>query len=303
MQLKSWLTIAGIAACSIIAAGTFDRVGAVTTVLYDSSLGGTPGSGANPYLSFNNPDAGSSQTFISGAAGTNLNTFNTVVNPFLPTNESSRAGYSNYTTSGGIVNSAFPVLDRITGYTLSFTFKANSQTNNGTNGDFRAGFSAIILGNDNRGIEIGFRKQNTKVVGLTPDIFSQNDSNFNSLGEQNNTIGTILDNLNTYQLNVLGNTYQLTSGGNTLLTGLVRDYTGATGPLSSVYRTPNFIFLGDNTTSAGASVDITNISITTNATSVPEPSNWIGIGLAIGFGIKLKARLSKSNREFTKLLK
>ncbi|NJR32201.1 MAG: hypothetical protein HC778_04285 [Chamaesiphon sp. CSU_1_12] len=38
-------------------------------------------------------------------------------------------------------------------------------------GEFRAGFSAIILGNDNRGIEIGFRKQNTQVAGLTPDIF------------------------------------------------------------------------------------------------------------------------------------
>ncbi|PSB55686.1 choice-of-anchor Y domain-containing protein [Chamaesiphon polymorphus] len=292
MQLKSWLIIAGIAACSTMAAGSFDRVGAVTTVLYDGTSGVTPDlyNAPNSYLSFTNLGTGT-QTASGGA--TTLNT----------TLEATYAGYSNYNSGGSLVNSSFPVLDNSIGYTLSFTFKANSQTNNGTNGDFRAGFSAIVLGNDNRGIEIGFRKQNTKVAGLTPDIFSQNDSNFNSLGEQNNTIGTILDNLSTYQLNVLGNTYQLTSGGNTLLTGLVRDYTGATGPLSAVYRTPNFIFLGDNTTSAGASVDITNISITTNATSVPEPSNWIGIGLAIGFGIKLKARLSKSNQEFTKLLK
>jgi hypothetical protein len=82
----------------------------------------------------------------------------------------------------------------------------------------------------------------------------------------------------------------------------LRNYTAAVG-VGNSYTNPNFIFLGDDTTSAGASVDIARITITTNTTSVPEPSNWIGIGLAIGFGIKLKARLSKTNREFTKLLK
>ena len=56
------------------------------------------------------------------------------------------------------------------------------------------------------------------------------------------------------------------------MSGLLRDYTGAGGGSSTgVYRTPNFIFLGDNTTSAGANVDIQSITLTTNdANTVSE---------------------------------
>jgi hypothetical protein len=292
MPLKSWVAIAGIAVSSMVGVGSFDRVGAVTTVLYDGTSGVTPDlfNAPNPYLSFTNLGTGTQ------AASGGVTTLDTAAL------EATYAGYSNYNSSGNLVNSSFPILDNSAGYTLSFTVKVNSQTNNGTNGNNRAGFSALVLGSNNRGIEIGFRKQNTTDTDLTPDIFSQNGSNF-IIGEQNTNIGTILDSTNTYELNVLGNNYQLTSGGNILLTGLVRDYTNAVGPLSPVYRTPSFIFLGDNTTSAGGSVNIANIALTTNATNVPEPSNWIGIGLAIGFGVKLKSRLSKSNLEFTKLLK
>ena len=83
------------------------------------------------------------------------------------------------------------------------------------------------------------------------------------------------------------------NGGNTLLSGLLRDYTGAGGGSSTgVYRTPNFIFLGDNTTSTGANVDIQSIALTTtDATAVPEPSSMLGIGLAIGFAARLRRKL------------
>jgi hypothetical protein len=297
MQLKSWVVIAGIAVSGIVGVGSFDRVGAVTTVLYDGASGVTPNvfNAPNPYLNFISLGGGASQS-----AGGGVTTLNTNIS------ELTYAGYTNYNNSATafttIVNSQFPTLDRNSGYTLSFTVKVNSQTNNGTNGDFRAGFSALVLGNDNQGIEIGFRNPNTKDGSNIPDIFSQNNASFNSIGERNTTIGTILSSLNTYDLTVFENTYTLKNGGTTLLTGALRNYTAAVG-VGNSYTNPNFIFLGDNTTSAGASVDIARIAITTNATSVPEPSNWIGIGLAIGFGIKLKARLSQSNREFTKLLK
>jgi hypothetical protein len=297
MQLKYWVAIAGIAACGVVAAGSFDRVGAVTTVLYDGTSGVTPNlfNAPNSYLNFISRGGGSSQS--AGGGVTTLNT---------NTSELTYAGYSNYNNTPAafttIVNSQFPTLDRTTGYTLSFTVKVNSQTNNGTNGDFRAGFSAIVLGNDNEGIEIGFRNPNTKDGSNNPDVFSQNNASFNSIGEQNTAIGTILSSLNTYDLTVLENTYTLKNGGTTLLTGALRNYTAAVG-VSNSYTNPNFIFFGDGTTSAGASVDIARIAVTTNATSVPEPSNLIGIGLAIGFAVKLKARLCKTNREFTKILK
>ena len=76
------------------------------------------------------------------------------------------------------------------------------------------------------------------------------------------------------------------------MSGLLRDYTGAVGLLTDVYRTPNFIFLGDNTISAGANVDIQSITLTTtDATAVPEPSSMVGIGLAIGFAARLRRKL------------
>lgn len=297
MKLRSWGLVVGMATGSAIACGSFDRVDAVTTVLYDSASGTTPNAVSSPYLSFNNPDTGSSQTFISATEGTRLNTFNLVIPPSLPSAELSRAGYSNYNTSGGVVNPLFPVLDKNAGYTLSFTVKINSQTNNGTNGANRAGFSALILGSDSTGIEIGLRNPNTQGGGTTPDIFSQSGASF-TVGEQNTNLNGILSQLTTYDLSVLGNNYTLKNGNTTLLTGALRDYAAAAVPntATAVYGLSNFLFLGDNTTSAGANVDISNVTLITNSsTAIPEPSNLLGIGMAIGLGVKLKRKLQKIN--------
>jgi hypothetical protein len=304
MKLKYWGLIAGIAASGIVASGSFDRVSAVTTTLYDGASGVTPNLYNSPNrLNFLRRGGGSQS---AGSGVTNLNTFDTLNLPIDP--ELTYAGYANYNSNNNstafttLVNPQFPVLDRNIGYTLSFTMRVNSQTNNGTNGKFRAGFSAIVLGSDNTGIEIGFRNPNTKNGVNIPDIFSQDNATFDRLGEQNSNIGTILSDLTTYDLNIFGNTYTLKTGGNTLLTGALRNYTAAQG-VSNSYTNPNFIFFGDDTTSAGANVDIQNITLTTNSTAVPEPSNLLGIGLAIGFGATIKHRLSKTNRAITKLLK
>ncbi|WP_373540587.1 PEP-CTERM sorting domain-containing protein [Chamaesiphon sp.] len=290
MKLKSWVLIIGMAAIGIVASGSIDRARAVTITLYDGASGFTPDAyTATPYFYFGNE--GGSQSVVGGA--TRLNT---------SAAELIQDGYSNYDNQGQLVNGSFPILDNNVGYTLSFTVKVNSQTNNGTNGDYRAGFSAIVLGSNKQGIELGFRNPNTQDLPNIPDIFSQASASFNTLGEQNANLGGILGSLTKYDLQVLGNNYTLTSGANTLLSGSLRDYTAAIGALSGVYRTPNLIFLGDNTQSAGASVDITNIALTTN-TPVPEPSSTIGIGLAIAFAAKLRRKLSKIDRQVTKLLK
>ncbi len=243
------------------------------TVLYDSAAGTTPNGGASPYLNFANIGSGS-QSFGSGV---------TTLNTIVP--EATYAGYTNYNAAGtAFFNPLFPVLDKNNGYTLSFTVKINSQTNNGTNGANRAGFSVLILGSDKTGIEIGFRNPNTQNGGATPDIFSQRDASF-TVGEQNTHLKGILSQLNTYDLIVLGNNYTLKNGDTKLLAGALRDYTAAAVPntLTAAYGLANFLFLGDNTTSAGANVDIRNVTLITNsATAVPEPSNSIGIGMAIG---------------------
>ena len=112
-----------------------------------------------------------------------------------------------------------------------------------------------------------------------------------------------VSNAETYDLTVLGNNYTLASGGNTLISGLLRDYTGAQGAASAIYNTANFLFLGDDTTSAGASVNIQNITLNTNTAAVPEPSSMLGMGLAIGFGATLKRKLGKRSQKIAKLLK
>jgi hypothetical protein len=291
MQLKSWGIIAGIATIGMMAGGSFDRAGAV--VLYNGT--GTPNGGSNPYLTFFSPTIGVPSANPSG--GVTLNT---------SSSELSQAGYANYTPLGALVNSSFPVLDNNTGYTLSFQVKINAQTNNGTNGANRAGFSVIVLGSDKKGIEIGFRNPNTQGGGTTPDVFSQAFSLANpfTVGEQNASLSGILNQLNTYDLTVLNNTYTLKNGSTTLITGALRDYTAAAvaNTPTAVYALSNFLFLGDDTTSAGASVDIQSITLTTNnATAIPEPSNLLGIGLTIGIGTMLKGRLSKIGRNVNKL--
>ncbi len=215
--------------------------------LYDGASGVTPNQYNAPsqWLNYGSLNGGTQS--ISGGL-TNLDTSSA---------NGAYAGYSNYNvaspappsfiTPTTLVNPLFPTLDRNAGYNLSFTVRINSQVNNGTNGDYRAGFSIIALSSDKQGIEIGFRDS---------DIFSQNNSAFNSIGEQATGVSSLLSSLTTYNLNVSGNNYTLTSGTTTLLSGLLRDYTTASGFGTDVYRTSNFLFLGDNTTSARANIDL-----------------------------------------------
>jgi hypothetical protein len=177
---------------------------------------------------------------------------------------------------GAFVNPGFPTLNRATGFTLSFVLQMNSQVNDGANGPNRAGFSVTLLGSDRQGIEIGFR---------TTDIFSQSGAGF-TVGEINNSAGiaTLLASLTRYDLTILGDTYTLSSGGNTLLTGAVRDYTTAAGFASDGYRAANFLAFGDNTTSARASFTLQEVSLT----AVPEPGGLAlgGFGLAAAFAFR-----------------
>ena len=275
LKLTSWALMTGIAAIGIVASGAFDRVDAVTITLYDGSSGVTPSTynSPNPYLNFFGN--GGSQTASGGV--TTLNTSQQIL-----------AGYSNYNPNlTSFVNPLFPILNRNAGYTLSFTMKLNSQTNNNPN---RAGFNALILGSDKKGIEIGFKQS---------DIFAYNNSANLQAGERSTNLTGLISTLNTYNLNILGNNYTLKNNSNTLLTGLLRDYTGVVNPnnpLTYVYGTSNFLFLGDDKSTIGASVDIKNISLTTANTPVPEPSSMVGVAVAIGCGVMFKRKLRKADK-------
>jgi hypothetical protein len=228
----------------MMGAGSFDRASAVTTVLYDGNSGVLPDAVTSPYLSFGALGGSAITTAING--GTKIDTTST---PAM------YAGYSNY--NGTVLT---PKLDSTAGYTLSFTITINSQTNTSL---YRAGFSTIVLGNDNRGIEIGFRGN---------DIFAQPNKDFDSIvaSEQKNYASSILGIQTTYAIAVKDNAYILSGDDTELFGGLLRNYSAATivPPLPNVYKVPNFIFLGDDTSSASASVDIKNITLVTNRTAI-----------------------------------
>ena len=211
-------------------------------------------------------------------------------------NRDAYAGYSNYainysvfppSISTNLKNPNFPVLDRTQGYILSFAANLTAETHTGSDRnldgkDDRAGFSVLLVGNDQKAIELGFWQDrifaqddgttqvNTALeadgnpANATRTLFTQAESvNFNTTA------------LTTYDLAVLGNTYTLFANGQAILSGNLRDYTAfvppniAVGPISvkppSPYAQKNLVFFGDDTSSASATLQLLGVAITTNS--------------------------------------
>ena len=150
-----------------------------------------------------------------------------------------RAGWSAFLSN----------LDRTTGFVLSFDLKIDSESHL-TND--RAGDSVILLGSDHQGVELGF---------WTNEIWAQTSSPAFTHGE-----GHAFDttSMTHYDLGIHGSNYELFANGNSILTGSVRDYS-ALGANPNVYAFGNFAFLGDDTSSATASIEWSSMSI------APEP--------------------------------
>lgn len=216
--------------------------------LYNETLGNFPGDqGWFLYLTNSPPNA--SQTYIP-TQGTRLVTIN-----------GASAGYFNTNPiTSSLVNPLFPVLDRTAGYRLSMDLLISSETH--SNND-RAGFSIIALASDHHGIELGFWNN---------QIWAQNDTPLFTHGEGaafNTTTRT------SYQLDILGNNYDLFANGTSILTGSLRDYSSFGVP----YSFNNFLFLGDDTSSADADITLGRVALS----AIPEPATWISFGCA-GFG-------------------
>ncbi len=183
-------------------------------------------------------------------------------------------GYNN--APSGVVTLS-PALDRSAGFHLNFELQINSEFHASTN---RAGFSVIVVSNDLLGIELGF---------WSNEIWAQSGPNFTraeSVSYDNNVGET------SFGLHLAGDSYSLTANGAEVLTGALRDYTpwdhtAAGLPLPfDPYEVPNFVFLGDNTSSARAQAVLGDIAMHTGLippTTVPLPA---------GFGLLCAALLS-----------
>lgn len=198
-----------------------------TLVLYNGALGTTPDQQQFVFLTQNADDP-----------------------PGLPVAEQGWAnGFTTLTTTvqigdqaGYLTNPVSPpaILDRQAGFILNFTTQVISETHLNNN---RAGLSVIALSDDLLGIELGFWHNRiwAQEGGSPPNLFTQAE-------------GVAFDTttVNTYTLFIHGSRYILNANGSVILSGPVRDYTAFESQFFSPYKTPNFIFFGDDTSSASA---------------------------------------------------
>lgn len=161
--------------------------------------------------------------------------------------------------SAGYARVASPALDRLAGFNLAFTFQIANETHSRPE---RAGFSVIALGADRRGIELGFWRDEVFAQADQP-LFTRGESAAVAFGDA--PVEAILS--------IAGDEYRLYVNRAPILTGPLRDYTAFTG-FPDVYETPNFLFLGDNTTSASAVVELRRIALVR-----PPVVRWEGAAL------------------------
>jgi hypothetical protein len=219
--------------------------------LYDGSLGTTPDQQGFTYLA------------LAFAATQTLTTGGTILNTMPITNE--QAGYFNRPAQT-------PLLDRTLGYTVNFTVQVISENHTGSDRnsdgiDDRAGFSVIVLSNDSKGIELGFWQNQ---IWAQEDGPSQPPLFTHAEGITFTTTTALMP----YHLAIFSNTYTLSTNGISILTGSLRDYTAFGG---FPYNSTNFIFLGDNTASARASIKLAAVSVSTAATSTITTSNYLPV--------------------------
>lgn len=220
----------------------------VQTVLYSGLLANTPDK--QGWLAYGNtpfPLPSATQKVLSGSGSgyTNLSS---------PT--AGAGGYSNYKSlSASLVNTAFPVLNRTNGYSLSFRLRLNSEEHRS---DHRAGFSIIALSSDLQGIELGFWPKEiwAQRGGTGTDLFTRSSTDRADIRT---------DSWINYDLLVLNNRYYLSANNGIILQGSLQNYTAfdASGLPYDPYEQPNFVFVGDNTRSAASNSDIARLVVNT----------------------------------------
>lgn len=242
---------------------------AATITLYDGGASGVTPENYN-VPQYSPPGPGLSFTNLNLATGTPTATRSSVNNVNSTANNNIYAGFSNYTIFQTPVNNQFPNLDPNNGYTLNFAVEILGGSFTNSN---RAGFSVLVISSNvasgvQSSIELAF--QNGRIFAQNVGFTAGEQSTFNPVGAG----------LVNYSLQVLGTTYTLSANGSTILSNQLRDYTSFTGPINP-YSLSNFLFFGDNTTSANGNFNLGAISATTNvanATGVPyEFSPTIGL--------------------------
>jgi hypothetical protein len=211
-----------------------------TTTLYDSSLGTTPSQQTFSYQAINPQPPFTVQA--SQSYSLPVTVLNTASQP---------EDYAGYTVSQTVM----PTLNRATGFRLTFDLRVITESHSSSD---RAGFSIILLGDDLFGVEMAFWEDEIWVQEGNSNLFTHAE------GAAYDTTAA----LTNYELAILSDTYQLKANGLLLLNGSLRQYTDWE-PLLDPYEQPNQLFLGDDSSSAGAEVWLGNVSIITDENNTP----------------------------------
>jgi hypothetical protein len=134
-------------------------------------------------------------------------------------------------------------LDRGPGFTVAVTARLVEERHARP---IRAGFSLLVLSEDLWGLELAF---------WSDEIWAQSGADFkHAEGAKYDTTSA----MRRYELRMHGEQYTLSVEGKALLSGRLRNY--ATHP-HPVYRQKSLIFLGDDTRSAAARVEIGRVEL------------------------------------------
>jgi Ca2+-binding RTX toxin-like protein len=143
---------------------------------------------------------------------------------------------------------------------VSFQLALTSETHNNNN---RAGLSLTAISQDRQGIELGFWSNR---IWAQRQGFTQNP---------NESVPFSTQALVSYDLLVINSRYYLTANNQLILQGSLQNYT-ANGLPYDPYQTPNFLFLGDNTNSADATVTLARLGVATPTLGTPQADTLVG---------------------------
>lgn len=254
-------------------------------LLFDASLGTTPGM----------------QAWLEGPSGSHASHNGQGVLLDTSATNSIRYGFSSEDLFLGIVGIPnMPILNRSEQFSVEFELQVLSEShevadrNNDGLSD-RAGFSIIVISQDLFGIELGFFDdrvwaQETGFFQAESALWST--SVWHRYRIRGDSSGYVLEAKNGTQAN-----YEH------VLSGSWRNYnpSGISDPFLDPYNNPSLLFLGDNTTSAAASIILGDVLVRTGplpapfSATVPVPQFFLMIlFFSVGF-LAARGLLSATN--------
>jgi hypothetical protein len=218
----AFLVLAVLTTLSASAAGT----------LFDASLGSTPDQ--QGWVLLRDPSSNSAvQTVQSGV---------TVLDTMA--DQTDKAGYFATSLDPRIPyrHPLLPNFDRTTGFVIRLDARLVDEVHRLD----RAGFGVIAVTDDLKAVELEFWPDELWVQADEPLFTHGEGAKFDT------TSATV-----SYELRIQGDGYQVRANGAEILSGPLKEYSSFGAP----YSVPGFFFIGDDTTSAAARVEIARVDV------------------------------------------